>query len=112
MHANKNPASHFAVLLTASMGCTLTVLDTNIVAIVLPTVARNLGASFADIEWVISTYVLCFASLLLPAGAITDRFGRRKVFLCGIGVFALASLLCGAAPASKSALFSPCGSGR
>jgi EmrB/QacA subfamily drug resistance transporter len=89
-----NPLS---VLLIASTGCTITVLDTNIVAIVLPTIARDLGASFADVEWVISTYILCFASLLLPAGAIADRFGRQRVFLVGIGVFALASLLCGLA---------------
>ena len=46
----------------------MTVLDTNVVGIVLPTIARDLGASFADIEWVISTYVLCFASVLLSAG--------------------------------------------
>jgi Major Facilitator Superfamily len=66
------------ILLTASTGCA-TVLDTNVVAIVLPTIARDLGASFAEVEWVVSTYVLCFASLLLPAGAIADRFGRRRV---------------------------------
>jgi EmrB/QacA subfamily drug resistance transporter len=88
------------VLLTASTGCAMTVLDTNVVAIVLPTVTRDFGASFADIEWVISTYVLCFASLLLPAGAIADRFGRRRVFLIGIGAFAAASLLCGLAPSA------------
>lgn len=87
-----------AILLTASVGCAMTVLDTNIVAIILPTVARRLGADFADVEWVISTYVLCFASLLLPAGSVADRFGRRRVFLGGIGLFALASLFCGAAP--------------
>ncbi|WP_454659108.1 MFS transporter [Bosea beijingensis] len=75
----------------------MTVLDTNVVAIVLPTVARDFNASFADIEWVISTYVLCFAALLLPAGAIADRFGRRRIFVIGIGVFAVASLLCGLA---------------
>ena len=80
----------------------MTVLDTNIVAIVLPSVARDLGASFAEVEWVISTYVLCFAALLLPAGSIADRFGRRKVFLCGIGTFALASVLCGAAPTATA----------
>jgi EmrB/QacA subfamily drug resistance transporter len=90
------------VLLTASTGCAMTVLDTNVVAIVLPTVARDFGASFADIEWVISTYVSCFASLLLPAGAIADRFGRRRVFLIGIGAFAVASLLCGLAPSAIS----------
>jgi MFS family permease len=88
------------ILFTASTGCTLTVLDTNVVAIVLPTIARDLGAGFADIEWVISTYILCFASLLLPAGAIADRFGRRKVFLIGISIFALAPFLCGLAPSA------------
>ncbi|HVE20581.1 MAG TPA: MFS transporter [Acidocella sp.] len=87
-----------AILLTASVGCAMTVLDTNIVAIILPTVARRLGADFADVEWVISTYVLCFAALLLPAGSIADRFGRKRVFLGGIGLFAFASLCCGAAP--------------
>jgi EmrB/QacA subfamily drug resistance transporter len=85
------------ILLTASLGCAMTVLDTNIVAVVLPTIARDLGASFADVEWVVSLYVLCFASLLLPAGAIADRFGRRLVFLIGIAIFAVASLLCGLA---------------
>lgn len=89
-------------LLTASIGCAMTVLDTNVVAIVLPTIARDFGASFADVEWVISTYVLCFASLLLPAGAIADRFGRRLVFLIGIGAFALSSWLCGAAPTAAA----------
>ncbi|MGO1164286.1 MFS transporter [Brucella sp. C7-11G] len=76
----------------------MTVLDTNVVAVVLPTIARDFGATFADVEWVISTYVLCFASLLLPAGSIADRYGRRRVFLAGIGAFAISSWLCGAAP--------------
>jgi EmrB/QacA subfamily drug resistance transporter len=102
----KSPAVNpLFVLLTASAGCTLTVLDTNIVAIVLPAIARDLGASFADVEWVISTYVLCFASLLLPAGAIADRFGRQRVFLVGIGAFALASLLCGLATSASYLYF-------
>src|SRR6202162_5769559 len=90
------------VLLVGSMGCAMTVLDANITAVVLPTIARDLGASFAEVEWVISTYVLCFASLLLPAGSIAHRFGRRKVFLSGIGTFALASVLCGAAPTATA----------
>ncbi|KAF1017401.1 MAG: Multidrug resistance protein Stp [Stenotrophomonas maltophilia] len=89
------------LLLVASTGCAMTVLDTNVVGVVLPTIARDLHASFADVEWVISSYVLCFAALLLPAGAIADRFGRRRVFLLGIAVFALASLACGLAPAAS-----------
>ncbi|WP_246664344.1 MFS transporter [Tardiphaga sp. P9-11] len=90
------------ILLTASTGCALTVLDTNVVAIILPTIARDFRASFADVEWVISTYVLCFASLLLPAGAIADRFGRRRIFLIGIAAFAASSVLCGVALSAKA----------
>ncbi len=87
----------FPTLIVASIGCAMTVLDTNIVAIVLPEIARDLQANFAQLEWVISAYVLCFASLLLPAGAIADRYGRKRVFLAGIAGFAFASLLCGLA---------------
>lgn len=90
------------ILLTASTGCAMTVLDTNVVAMVLPTISREFSASFADVEWVISTYVLCFASLLLPAGALADRFGRRTVFLIGIGAFALSSWLCGVANSAST----------
>lgn len=89
------------VLLIGSWGCAMTVFDTNVVGIVLPTIARDLNASFADIEWVISAYVLCFASLLLPAGSIADRFGRKRVFLGGIALFALASLACGLASSAS-----------
>lgn len=79
----------------------MTVLDTNIVGIVLPTIGRDLQASFAEIEWVVSAYVLCFAAMLLPAGSIADRYGRRRVFLLGIALFALASLACGLAPSAQ-----------
>ena len=85
-------------LLTASGVCSLIVLDTNIVAVTLPTIARDLGANFADIEWVVSAYMLAFAALLLPAGSIADRFGRKKTLLWGLAIFILASLGCGAAP--------------
>ena len=85
-------------LLTASGVCSLIVLDTNIVAVTLPTIARDLGANFADIEWVVTAYMLAFAALLLPAGSIADRFGRQKTLLCGLSLFILASIGCGAAP--------------
>ena len=85
-------------LLTASGVCSLIVLDTNIVAVTLPSIARDLGANFADIEWVVSAYMLAFAALLLPAGSIADRFGRKKTLVWGLSIFILASLGCGAAP--------------
>ncbi|OOW00626.1 MFS transporter [Pseudomonas sp. MF4836] len=87
-------------LLTASGVCSLIVLDTNIVAVTLPSIARDLGANFVDIEWVVSAYMLAFAALLLPAGSLADRFGRRKTLLCGLVIFLLASLGCGAAPSA------------
>jgi len=85
-------------LMTASAVCSLIVLDTNIVAVTLPSIARDLGAGFADIEWVVSAYMLAFAALLLPAGSIADRFGRKKILISGLVLFILASLGCGAAP--------------
>ena len=86
------------LLLTASIGCALTVLDSNVIGLVLPIVARDFGATFAQSAWVVSAYMLCFSALLLPAGAIADRFGRRRMFLAGLAAFGCASLLCGLAP--------------
>ncbi|MEK6294518.1 MAG: MFS transporter [Paraburkholderia tropica] len=85
-------------LAVASATCALIVLDTNVVAVSLPAIAHAFHASFADIEWVVSAYMTAFAACLLPAGAIADRFGRRRVLQCGLALFALASLGCGAAP--------------
>ncbi|MBB3212301.1 EmrB/QacA subfamily drug resistance transporter [Herbaspirillum sp. Sphag1AN] len=83
------------LLLICSGVCALIVLDTNIVAVSLPAVARALHADFADLEWIVSAYMLAFASLLLPAGSLADRFGRRRMMLVGLGLFSLASLACG-----------------
>ncbi|MGV8864623.1 MAG: MFS transporter [Pseudomonas sp.] len=85
-------------LITASAVCALIILDTNIVAVTLPSIARDLGAGFADIEWVVSAYMLAFAALLLPAGSIADHLGRKKTLLSGLVLFILASVGCGAAP--------------
>ncbi|MFK3820175.1 MFS transporter [Pseudomonas sp. NPDC089407] len=91
------PSARFT-LLTASLVCALIILDTNIVAVSLPSIARDLSGSFADIEWVVSAYLLAFAACLLPAGSLADRFGRRRMLLLGLVLFGLASLACGAAP--------------
>lgn len=86
------------VLLCASGVSFMIMLDSNIVAVSLPAIARDLNAVFADVEWIVSAYVLTFAALLMPAGALADRFGRRYMAIVGLSVFTIASLLCGLAP--------------
>jgi len=73
-------------------------LDANIVAVSLPAIAHSLKADFAAVEWVVSAYMLTFASLMLPAGMLADRYGRKNVLILGLGIFTLASFVCGAAP--------------
>ena len=90
-------AARRLVLLICSSVCALITLDTNIVAVSLPSIARSLHADFSAIEWVVSAYMLAFASLLMTAGGIADRFGRRHTMLAGLAIFALASLFCGLA---------------
>ncbi|MGF6723257.1 EmrB/QacA subfamily drug resistance transporter [Paraburkholderia sp. GAS41] len=99
--AARRSATHAGfVLATASATCALIVLDTNVVAVSLPSIARSFHASFADVEWVVSAYMVAFASCLLPAGGLADRFGRKRMLLLGLAVFALASLGCGVAPSA------------
>jgi EmrB/QacA subfamily drug resistance transporter len=86
-----------AVLLTASLVSSLIMLDSNIVAVSLPAIGRSLVASFTNIQWVISAYVLTYAALLLATSNYADLHGRRKAMLLGLIVFALASAVCGAA---------------
>ncbi|MFB9125865.1 MFS transporter [Paraburkholderia dipogonis] len=96
------PVNPAFVLATASATCALIVLDTNVVAVSLPSIARSFHASFADVEWVVSAYMVAFASCLLPAGGLADRVGRKKMLLLGLAVFFLASLGCGAAPTATA----------
>src|SRR5258706_13393885 len=85
------------VLICTSAPSFMIQLDANIVSVSLPVIARSLNASFAGIEWVITAYMLSFASLLLPAGTLADRFGRKPLLVIGLSVFTFASFLCGSA---------------
>src|SRR6201996_2334230 len=76
----------------------LIMLDTNIVAVSLPSIARDLRGGFTDVEWVVSAYILPFTALLMPAGALADRMGRRRMLILGLSIFTIASFLSGAAP--------------
>jgi EmrB/QacA subfamily drug resistance transporter len=73
-------------------------LDATTVNVALPALGEELGASVADLQWTINAYTLTVASLILLAGSLADRFGRRRIFLVGTVWFAVASLLCALAP--------------
>jgi EmrB/QacA subfamily drug resistance transporter len=82
-------------LLAVCLAIFMLLLDITIVNVALPNIRRDLGSNFTDLQWVIDAYALGLAALLLPAGSLGDLLGRRKVFVGGIAVFVLASLLCG-----------------
>jgi EmrB/QacA subfamily drug resistance transporter len=89
-------------LLIVCVGVFMLLLDITIVNVALPTIAKDLKASFSDIQWVIDAYALTLAALLLTVGTLADRLGRRLLYTIGLTLFALASLLCALSP---SALF-------
>jgi EmrB/QacA subfamily drug resistance transporter len=95
--ADQSARAKRRILVATSLVTSLIMLDSNIVAVSLPSIARTLGASFANIEWVISAYVLSFAALMLAAGSYADRHGRKRTTLIGVVLFAVASGFCGLA---------------
>jgi MFS transporter, DHA2 family, methylenomycin A resistance protein len=78
------------------------VLDTSIVNLALARIGTELNASLATLQWLVDGYALVFASLLLGAGALGDRYGAKGTFKCGLVVFTLASALCGMAPSIEA----------
>src|SRR4051812_43065835 len=89
--AHRNPRRWW-VLAALVMAVVLVGLDATILNVALPTLAGELGASTAQLQWVVDAFVLVLAGLLLPAGAVADRLGRRPVLVAGIAVFTLGSL--------------------
>jgi len=83
------------VLLTTILASSIAYVDESVVNIALPAIESDLGASATIIQWLVNAYTLCLSALLLAGGAAGDHFGRRRLFLIGIGVFAVASLWCG-----------------
>jgi EmrB/QacA subfamily drug resistance transporter len=81
----------FATILASGMAF----LDGSVVNIAVSTIQSRLQASLSSVEWVINSYALMLAALILLTGALGDRFGRKKIFIWGIAVFTLSSFLCG-----------------
>jgi len=89
--------SRRGVLAATILGSSLAFVDGTVVNVALPALQRGLGATVADVQWVIEAYALLFSALLLVGGSLGDRFGRRRVYAIGIAVFAATSALCGLA---------------
>jgi EmrB/QacA subfamily drug resistance transporter len=86
------------VLALASLASFMAALDTLVVTTALTTIRLDLGASIDQLEWTVNAYNLSFAVLLMTAAALGDRYGRRRMFAAGVGLFALASAACALAP--------------
>jgi EmrB/QacA subfamily drug resistance transporter len=87
-------------LVAVAAGTFMLLLDVTIVNVALPDIEQAFDATLADLQWVIDAYALTLAALLLTAGSLADRYGRRLLFSIGIVVFTLGSLLCGLAPSA------------
>ncbi len=86
------------ILAATVLGSSLTFIDGSALGVALPLIQSDLGAGPAAVQWVSNAYLLTLGALVLIGGAAGDRFGRRRVFLIGVGLFTLASIACGLSP--------------
>ena len=88
------------VLLATVLGSAMASIDATVVGIALPAIGHDFNSSLATLQWVVTAYTLTLAGLLLFAGALGDKYGRKRIFVFGVVWFAVASVLCGIAPDS------------
>src|SRR4029077_18136195 len=86
------------ILLTMSLGVLIAQIDTSVVNLAVKQIGAKLDAGVTALQWVVDSYNLVYASLLLTAGTLADLYGRRRIFALGIALFTLGSLVCGLAP--------------
>ena len=89
------------ILAVTVLGSGMAFLDGTVVNIALPDIGRDLNASTSSLQWILNGYLLTLASLILLGGSLGDRYGRRLVFVVGVGLFTLSSLLCAVAPTAE-----------
>ena len=85
------------VLIVVCIAVFMLLLDITVVNVALPDIQAELNTSFTDLQWVVDAYALTLAATMLNAGSLGDLLGRKRVFLAAIGLFTVASALCGAA---------------
>ncbi len=100
--AHDHGANPWLVLVLVCMAQFMVILDATIVNVALPSIQEDLNMSDADLQWVVNAYALTFGGFLLLGGRAGDLIGRKRVFLVGVVVFTVASLLNGLAPSSEA----------
>src|SRR6516162_2319994 len=90
------------VLAATVLGSGMALLDGTVVGIALPAIGHEFHAGVSTLQWVVNSYTLTLAGLLLLGGALGDRLGRRRLFVVGAIWFAVASLACGVAPTAPA----------
>ena len=88
------------VVLTAGIGLFLSTLDSGIINVALPTLVRTLHSNINTMAWTVTLYTLALTGTIIIFGRLSDRFGRLKIYIWGLALFAIASVLCGFAMSS------------
>lgn len=86
------------VLVATILGSSMAFIDGTVVNVALPILQTDLNATTGEVQWVVESYALFLAALVLVGGSLGDFLGRKRIFAIGVGLFALASLVCGLAP--------------
>src|SRR5678815_2268323 len=86
------------ILAATILGSSMVFIDGTVVNVALPALQTSLNANVIDVQWVVEAYALFLAALLLAGGSLGDHFGRRRIYIIGVFLFALASIWCGLAP--------------
>src|SRR5258705_8308426 len=95
------PSSRRWTLAAAVIGSSMSFIDATVVNVALPALQADLHATITEVQWVIEAYALFLGALILVGGSLGDQFGRRRVFLAGVVLFTIASVLCGVAGSAR-----------
>src|SRR5215470_6337358 len=96
------------ILAATILGSSMAFIDSTVVNVAIPTLQATFHASVVDVQWVVESYGIFLSSLILAGGALGDLFGRRRIFLLGVGAFAAASAACGLASSIHQLIIARC----
>jgi len=96
------------ILAATILGSSMAFVDSTVVNVAIPTLQTSFNASVFDVQWVVESYGILLSALILAGGALGDLFGRRRVFLIGVGIFAAASTACGLASSIHQLIVARC----